>query len=866
MKKLQKGFTLVELIVVMALMGIIMAIVFSVIGPTTRVFAKVDALKDSEDTGIQITKYLKNTLTFATNVSVSAANDGEAVPAPPASMNSTLPYVYVIDNTKVRDSSAKGAKGYIYIGKWNGTTITDLEPLAQEAEYYQNEYVFSVDEYNGTRGTGDSPGNAYIMITVKGYPMHYDGTGYSRDEDKVYTYKECIEFMNINNWYTLQKGGNTDAPGYKINIDAENLATKTDKIYIFFNPASETAIATGRGIYDPAGGGPDPTDPGSGGSSSGGSGGTTTTTYNVTYHYSKKPQTKTVTVTSGNYAQKIADIKADEYAVDDDTCYYVFKGWYTHEDGTGTVIANNNSVAVTSDMSFYACYTKMDRVVASYYQEDGTTLIGKERLDKGSEAKADGITAPTPPSSGTTIKVFDKWVPLTSSDPEFGTALNANASYKATYKEVNDATTINLHFADKYTGKVKFTYSGFYSVNGGPTVGGQNIYNHTSNETTYEAGETRTLVVTGGSGTFTEDYITTYVNSERTVTLSCPVDKGTHDYYFYYDPSTGEPKIASAAGNRSTKINVVFVDEGAFNKVTVRPNNGNALIDVPGGASYTYIAGGSGQTLFEGDCKDTKQITIRTPVKLYPNETWDNAFSIANDGVEKTVYAYKEGSDLKFSYTKPERITKVTVYYVDDSTSLGVQFYENNSKIRLEQNASPAIYPGNGYRAVFFGNHCHSGDKNVFYIWQKVFIAEGTTGTEGIDINNTKPSVTVWFVDGKFTTTKPEGWVDPNGVEVPDGAHLITLNITSAPSGNNLIQYLNDGGEADFEIKGDLTVTRTKGWSGNVLDNKLKDGQTLYIIYYSQNFKFNVAYTGDVTVKNTDAEFTFDGSKLEQNS
>ena len=107
MKRIQKGFTLVELIVVMAIMGIIMTVIMSIINPTSRIASKVESMKDEETAAISVGRAIKSELEFATKVYVVGANDGETISGVPSDFS----YVYVINNSEARPNSRKGAKG-----------------------------------------------------------------------------------------------------------------------------------------------------------------------------------------------------------------------------------------------------------------------------------------------------------------------------------------------------------------------------------------------------------------------------------------------------------------------------------------------------------------------------------------------------------------------------------------------------------------------------------------------------------------------------------------------------------------------------------------------------------------------------------
>ena len=109
-KRIQKGFTLVELIVVMAIMGIIMAVIFSIIRPTSRIASKIESQFDDETVAFQVGKAIRDELSYATQVKIVAVDDAD--PTPVAS-SEYYPYVYILYNTYFRHSTRKNAIGAV---------------------------------------------------------------------------------------------------------------------------------------------------------------------------------------------------------------------------------------------------------------------------------------------------------------------------------------------------------------------------------------------------------------------------------------------------------------------------------------------------------------------------------------------------------------------------------------------------------------------------------------------------------------------------------------------------------------------------------------------------------------------------------
>lgn len=101
MNKNQKGFTLVELIVVMALMAIIMGAVMAIMSPTAKFHNKVENTTNQEAVCIAVGDAIANEIQYARKVAVyyNDTNPG----APPSSDYTKL---ITIDNTS-RSGSKK---------------------------------------------------------------------------------------------------------------------------------------------------------------------------------------------------------------------------------------------------------------------------------------------------------------------------------------------------------------------------------------------------------------------------------------------------------------------------------------------------------------------------------------------------------------------------------------------------------------------------------------------------------------------------------------------------------------------------------------------------------------------------------------
>lgn len=290
-RKVQKGFTLVELIVVMILMGILMTAVVMILRPSQNTFRNITNKAYEEQAALQISKLLNGSLRYSTGVKV-VCNNGD-VPTESERGGHTkyikLSNDYRDFNDTDKKAYYKGARGNFERGKIEGSTMTVLPSAVNKATFDDYDFQFSIPEFNS------KDEQASLTIALKAMPMAVGekaeqevaedigkpNPAFLPQWDKYYTYSETFEFINIRNKDSINKkttgvsvdpynggdpvaglGGGTDfvdprkSSGGKIIVD--------NTIWIFYtNPQEAEDIAPGAGS-------PTPT-PGSSGGSSGGS-------------------------------------------------------------------------------------------------------------------------------------------------------------------------------------------------------------------------------------------------------------------------------------------------------------------------------------------------------------------------------------------------------------------------------------------------------------------------------------------------------------------------------------------------------------------------------------------------------------------
>lgn len=218
-KKNQNGFTLVELVIVVCLMGIIMAAVMGLLSPATRFYNKVQNTKDQEAVAISVGKAVANEIQYAKAVKI-VSSDSATIP----SVDSTYTKCVILANAETKPK--KNAPGIVYKCDANGSN----KKAVMGADLYEGDY-YNVTIGENSVGSND-PNNKdnnsnYLMLNFECSPMKYESGSYVQNKDVVYNYKQSIMFKNLN---ILDTSKSIDMTGYN--------ASKTDYIYIFYQPVS----------------------------------------------------------------------------------------------------------------------------------------------------------------------------------------------------------------------------------------------------------------------------------------------------------------------------------------------------------------------------------------------------------------------------------------------------------------------------------------------------------------------------------------------------------------------------------------------------------------------------------------------------
>lgn len=725
MKKLQKGFTLIELIVVMAIMGIIMTVIMSIINPTSRIASRVESMKDEETVAISVGRAVKSELEFATKVYVVGKDDSETLSGVP----SDLKYVYVINNSEARPSSRKGAKGVITLGTWDGTSISNEAVVMQEANWFEDEYQIGIEEFNTT------PGNYYIQLNFRGYRMIAENGAYVMDGDSTYRYGEAINFVNINNRDEIKKGGNTGAANFTCEINGDSLRPAAgkaykDKIYIFFNPASETALSVGGGtLYTTTSGSGGGTSPAGGGGTTagGGTSATTTTSAPSLGNVNFINDDSTVQVKALNHLGVLVDgLPSDNGAQPVSTIDYDWEwvGWFTNANPTDLNNKVNASQTFAGNTTLYSVWRKVPKHKVTFLDFEGNSFEVQYVVD--GQAAQMPANNPTPTDSS---KVFNYWED--ASGNQLGKAITADTTYTPTMTAAKGL--MYIHFLTSYqNGRLVVKESSDFTIDGTQYKDYKELAGFSKT-----TGDVITIKVNAGSANVCLYHENSW-NEIANFTVNS-INGERHVYYYLekdgnFRMSDNQPDIYQSVvlfhikpGDEPAD-NTVYVsnkDDGAWGRVQWNEANG---------AMYTS------KDPIALKISDGQSIVAHTNLKIKAN---NNAFF--------TVYDNNDPYEL-YLYTDLDGTYKIDTTPWVQNSKLTVNFLENveGNQIELSQGDyyfNDTTNKGNNEWNSFFSDTYGLNKSLTFkYLQNSTLRIGGATYTLGNDGGN----YTVTYYNGSF--------------------------------------------------------------------------------------------------------------------
>lgn len=250
------GFTLVELIVVMCLMGIIMGAVLNLMRPTSRLYAQTNRYLVEEESVSTISEYLQSELMYATGVYVYCGDESESdINAIAVDNGITMKNCIVLDNVTARTDTQKavnaGATGVIkkyayssshYVDVTSNASLTSGNKLYQNGFMLQDQsfmdddyYRFRISNATINSGVGATPVHALTVDIDVFRPEYNSSTGNYQAGEQTFTASKSIEFVN------LSAGVATETSIFNISYSDPKY------IYIFYTRSdrvSETSVSS----------------------------------------------------------------------------------------------------------------------------------------------------------------------------------------------------------------------------------------------------------------------------------------------------------------------------------------------------------------------------------------------------------------------------------------------------------------------------------------------------------------------------------------------------------------------------------------------------------------------------------------------
>ncbi len=234
-KMLNRGFTLVELIVVTMLMGIITTAVVMIIQPTRTIYNNVTSKSSEEDATIILTEYLNAELRYSSNLTIVCNDETDVSTILAADTDGTLTKSYdnfIMISNNTRSNSKKGARGYTEKGLLSNPSNTSA--CVSESLLDEFDYQFSIADYCTDEG------NQSVTLGVVARTMISDTTTFIPNPDFAYEYEEAFQLLNIQE----SIGGNTE------DFDVIGSNSTYSTIWIFYKDPESTASSSGSDTYD----------------------------------------------------------------------------------------------------------------------------------------------------------------------------------------------------------------------------------------------------------------------------------------------------------------------------------------------------------------------------------------------------------------------------------------------------------------------------------------------------------------------------------------------------------------------------------------------------------------------------------------
>ena len=217
----RSGFTLIELVVVMALLGIMMGAILRLLDPIKNIYNSTYNTVNTKTTGENMISFVEDKTRYSTNMLILENYVGVPQITPNEASNSAqvgteendYTDVIVIDNVNLRNfafsdypgdkgttATRKNCRGTLYnvtsLGKADTLDFTKIESGTLGDSYGNFTYDINVDVERKNAGSTDE----YCMLhfTVDAFNMINDGGTYVKEEPAEFTAERYFNLVNIN--------------------------------------------------------------------------------------------------------------------------------------------------------------------------------------------------------------------------------------------------------------------------------------------------------------------------------------------------------------------------------------------------------------------------------------------------------------------------------------------------------------------------------------------------------------------------------------------------------------------------------------------------------------------------------------------
>lgn len=193
MRKLKKGFTLVELVVVTMLLGIIMTALVIILRPSQKYYKNITNKAFEELACITAMDVVDGELRYATNLKI-VYTDSNAKTAANVDVFSLIdaskyPNYIKFDNGHRENIGKFNARGYVNKGKTS--TKKAVESTLNKGTFSDYDYQFSISGINTT------PKKQSLTVTVKATPMLVTASTVELDTEHEHQVDETFKLINM---------------------------------------------------------------------------------------------------------------------------------------------------------------------------------------------------------------------------------------------------------------------------------------------------------------------------------------------------------------------------------------------------------------------------------------------------------------------------------------------------------------------------------------------------------------------------------------------------------------------------------------------------------------------------------------------